>query len=516
MAFFIDVKKNRKGISGGQLKFLAHSQLEDIDEAAKEILWHTGVKIPHEESLTILEDSGCVINRKENRVWIPSYLVDEAVAKAPHGFTYAGRDPKKSIRLEGNRVYFTCGAGGASIVASDGIRRRPTIKDFQDLIRLTDACENIDVAGSGIPPIFPDTPLELMNKPLAVRRAHRFLLEIEASEKPIDSNIEYTMDRQRISIEQAQASAFDRIKFEIAVRGSLDELRKLPMSVGGNEAISPMMLTPSQIDRMLVYAKHGLPILIGSEPMAGGTSPATVAGTLALWTAETLSCLVIAQMAANPSRRPPVIWVTLAGLFDQKAATGPLFSSPEGILMQASSAQIAHYYGFPIRGIAETSSKLPDIQAGYETALDLALSALAGINYNTSVGILGPGQAGMNSEKVLLDNDLVGYIKRIMQGVTVSDETLATKVIDEVGPGGNFLKTQHTRKWVKKQFYPSLFDRQSYDAWLRRGKKDATQRASERVKEILKEHWPEPLDPDIKKRIQTYVKNIEKREARKP
>jgi trimethylamine--corrinoid protein Co-methyltransferase len=198
-------------------------------------------------------------------------------------------------------------------------------------------------------------------------------------------------------------------------------------------------------------------------------------------------------------------------LFDQKEATGPLFSSPEGVLIQAASAQIAHHYGFPIRGNAETNAKLPDAQAGYETSLALTISALAGINYNTSTGMIGPGQMGISLEKILLDNDLIGYVKRVVEGINVTEETLAIDVIDDVGIGGNYLKTEHTRKWVKKeQVYPRLFERAMYNVWVRRGKKDAVQRAKERVQEILKDHWPEPLDPDIRKRITDHIDKLKK------
>jgi trimethylamine--corrinoid protein Co-methyltransferase len=250
--------------------------------------------------------------------------------------------------------------------------------------------------------------------------------------------------------------------------------------------------------------------------MANATGPATLAGTLALWTAETLSALVIAAMAASPEHRPPIMWITLLGQFDQKALTGPQMGAPEGALLQAACAQIAHYYGHPIRGLVETASKLPDAQAGYETAVALLISAMAGINFNTSMGVIGPGEIGTSFEKIVLDNDLVGYVKRIMEGIEVNDETLAVDVIDEVGPGGTFLAHPHTRKWFRKeQYFPTLFDRRKYEDWVRRGRKDAVQRAKEQVQEILRDHWPQPLDKDIRKRIEDYVKVIEKRESKK-
>jgi trimethylamine--corrinoid protein Co-methyltransferase len=190
--------------------------------------------------------------------------------------------------------------------------------------------------------------------------------------------------------------------------------------------------------------------------------------------------------------------------------------SPEAALVQGASAQMGHYYGFPVRGVIDSESKVLDAQAGYETAVCLLVSALAGINWHTSTGVVGPGEIGMSLEKIVLDNDLAGYVKRILKGIEVSDETLAVDVIDEVGPGGTFLAHPHTRKWFRKeQYFPTIFDRRKYEDWVRHGRKDAAQRARERVQEILRDHWPEPLDPVIRKRLEDYVKKVEKREAKK-
>jgi trimethylamine--corrinoid protein Co-methyltransferase len=133
------------------------------------------------------------------------------------------------------------------------------------------------------------------------------------------------------------------------------------------------------------------------------------------------------------------------------------------------------------------------------------VSAMAGINYNVSVGTVGPGEIGVSMEKLVLDNDLVGYIKRVMSGIEVTEETLAVDVIDKVGIGGSYLMNAHTRKWFRKeQYFPSLFDRRKYEDWKRRGGKDAVVRAQERVEEILRDYWPEPLDAEIKRRIDDH------------
>ena len=507
------IKKAISGEKGNQLKFMTKEELNMMDAAAKDVLYRTGVKMPSTEAMDILHKAGCVVDYKNEIVHIPPYIVDEAVRKTPKSFRYAGRDPKKTLIADVNRVYMVNGIGPFKAL-TDGTLRKPTMKDMQDQMRVLDASEHIDiVSGYGVGGAY--CPKEDFGFPLAVRKVRALARSLEWQTKPVDMSVEYVMDRERVQENMTQ-SVTDSVAVQIAIRGSIDELRKLPISFAMNEPVSPLMHAPKQIERELVHAKLGLPIFIGSEPMSNATTPATLAGTLVCWTAESLSALVLGAMAATSGHNSPCVWITIAGQFDQKSMTGPQLGAPEGALMQAACAQIAHYYGFPIRGICESASKVPDAQAGYESALSLAVMALGGINFNTSIGTVGPGEIAISLEKIVLDNELAGTVKRVMRGIEFTEETLAVDVIHEVGPGGTFLNHPHTRKHFRKeQYFPKLFDRRKYEDWARRGRKDALQRATERVQDILKNHWPEPLDADITKRIHDYIKKVEKREAKK-
>jgi trimethylamine--corrinoid protein Co-methyltransferase len=302
------IKSGRKGIIGGQLKILTKQQIKYIDYAAKEILSQIGVKISEQEVLKILDEAGCKVDHKKERVWMPAHLVDEAVRKAPKGYKFGGRDPKKAIKLEGNRVYFAVGAAVYSIDV-DGKINKPTVKDEQDRIRVTDACENIDVAGAFrdiTRTSYPSTPVEEMKLPASVRKLVAYLRALDWTSKPIDMTQEYVWDRE-LQEQSGSLAAMDQINIGVALRGSLEDLRKLPIDCAIDEPVSPLMHTTSQVERVLIYSKHGLPVWVGSEPMAGATSPVTLAGTLAQWTAECLSATVYSQMAANPEHRPPVV-----------------------------------------------------------------------------------------------------------------------------------------------------------------------------------------------------------------
>jgi trimethylamine--corrinoid protein Co-methyltransferase len=118
-------------------------------------------------------------------------------------------------------------------------------------------------------------------------------------------------------------------------------------------------------------------------------------------------------------------------------------------------------------------------------------------------------------EKYILDNEMIGIVKRILEGIKVNEETLAVKIIDRVGPGGHYLTQKHTLDWIEKEhFFPSVFDRMKYEDWMREGAKDARTLAKERVNKILDEHIPEPMDEDIEKELRLTLDEIEKREMK--
>jgi trimethylamine--corrinoid protein Co-methyltransferase len=89
-----------------------------------------------------------------------------------------------------------------------------------------------------------------------------------------------------------------------------------------------------------------------------------------------------------------------------------------------------------------------------------------------------------------LDDDIAGMIGRFLDGVEVTDETLAVDLIERVGPiPGFFLDKEHTRNWWKKeQYLPKAADCLTYPEWVKSGKKDCLDYAKARMEEILSTH----------------------------
>jgi len=183
-------------------------------------------------------------------------------------------------------------------------------------------------------------------------------------------------------------------------------------------------------------------------------------------------------------------------------------------MLSAAYAQIARSYGIPsgaYLGISET--KIIDTQTGLESATGLIIGTLAGINCITGPGMLGFENC-QSFEKLVIDNEICGMALRLARDVSVNEETLAFDLIKKVGPGGHFLSQKHTLKWFQTEEYiPStVIDKVSKSQWERTQAKDAMGRAKEYVDKILQEHHPKPLPSEIERELDSFMKEVLKRQ----
>jgi trimethylamine--corrinoid protein Co-methyltransferase len=176
---------------------------------------------------------------------------------------------------------------------------------------------------------------------------------------------------------------------------------------------------------------------------------------------------------------------------------------------RAIAADFVHFMNLPMFALAGCSdSKVVDQQAGIEAALTLMTDALCGGNIVHDLGYLESGLSGSLAQLVICD-EILGWLEHFVRGVEITEETLALDLIEEVGPDGQFLDSEHTREHFRERWYPSLFERHNYDDWQDRGGKTLGQRAAERVDIILAEHKPEPLPEDVARVVHAIVERAE-------
>ncbi len=241
-------------------------------------------------------------------------------------------------------------------------------------------------------------------------------------------------------------------------------------------------------------------------PIGGATAPVTLAGSLVMTNAEILSGVCTIQLA-SPGTSTSVGY--LMGNLDMK--TGLWGQGPEEGLLCAGAVEVARYYGFrvTVNGF-NSASKMSGVQTSYEKAMSTLLPVLAGADIVYGAGSLEGGMAA-SFEELVIDDEICRAVLKAVQGIEVNDEMLAVDVINKVGSGGHFLAEKHTLKHFEDVlFFPEITDRNSYDAWKKAGGKSMVKRAREKAEEILKNHWPTPLDKDVQKEISEIIRRAEK------
>ncbi|MDZ4132783.1 MAG: trimethylamine methyltransferase family protein, partial [Dethiobacteria bacterium] len=123
-------------------------------------------------------------------------------------------------------------------------------------------------------------------------------------------------------------------------------------------------------------------------------------------------------------------------------------------------------------------------------------------------------ESGMSASQqgLVMGDEIISYVRKMLQGIRGDDETLAVDVIDAVGPGGHFLQEEHTFRNFKSAFWmPKLINREQYTSWEANGKITYDQRLTARTEEILVSHKPEPLDAGLKAEFDKIVARAEAR-----
>jgi trimethylamine--corrinoid protein Co-methyltransferase len=398
-----------------------------------------------------------------------------------------GRVRKNDLPVTDDRIYAHTTGGCLNVLDYKAGRvRTGTAKDVQDLMRLVDAMKNIHQAAMLV--YAGDTGSQVSD-------IHTVSQMLRNTTKSCFINT-YT------------ARNFEYIvKLAATVLGGMEELRKTPLISFGISPTSPLELSDDSAEQLIKAAALGLPVQILPCPQAGGTSPVTLAGTLVQQNAEFLISHVIVQLA-NPGN--PVMYAGRPVAIDMKTGASA-FGAVEYGMMSAATVQLARHYNMPsdVYGLS-TTSKIPDEQTAFEKAMNGLMPALAGANILSGAGGIESGVTS-SPEQLVIDDEIFALVFKAARGIDVNPETLATDLIEKIGPGGHYLSEEHTRKYYFTEHYlPNLSDRKARADWEKRGGKDIVYLASEKAGEILREHSVQPLDRDIEKELDRILTDADK------
>lgn len=468
-------------------KIFSDQDLNKITNASMDILENIGVKIPNKRIWDNLLEFGATVDKNNSVVKIPSEVTKKAIELAGNKHILYGRNRDNTAEFGYNMFNFNSSAGQYQLLDQQKLKRiDPKIDDLRKAIKIGDYLKNIDVVGAMV------VPSDIHPK---LQDVHTFYELLSGTTKPFTGWI-FNGKSSRPIIEM----------FKI-VAGSSENLKKFPPYEAFIEPISPLLYRSESIDILIDFAQEGLPVCIGPMVQAGSTGPIDLAGTIAQENAEILSGIVLAQSIK------PGLAVTYGGIphiMDMKTAMIS-FGSPEQGIMAAAITQLAKSYGFPVyTNTGLTDSKIPDAQSGIEKAATLMLGILSGGDIFGHLGISGADNTASFTQ-LIIDDEMAGYIKRIMRSFEINDETISLSDIDETGIGGNFLMNYKTLKNFKKDiWYPDIFDRFAWERWEEKGKKSITDIALEIEKDISINYHQSFLDKGIAGECEKIINSFKK------
>lgn len=468
----------RLGIRGSLYKPLGNTDVKKIVDSALEILDRSGMAVYSPAAWEAFGTAGANMNPQTRMVRLPKALVEDAIASNPSSVTLYSRDGNFNAVLEKNRVHYGTGGTAIYVLDPDSGQRRPSlIRDVVLNAQIADQLENVHVFTINV---FPN---DIKNHDHI--DVNRFFHALENTTKHIMGGI-YSPIGCRYVVEMAEMIA-----------GNPEVLRAEPFVSFITLIISPFKIDKEYGEMTCYLARQGLPVVVPTEPICGTTAPITLAGNVLTHVAETLAGIALIQSVRKGA---PGICGSVGSIPDLRTMHhlgGPI----ERAMINAAVAQVAQYLDLPLYSTGGTSdAKAVDVQAAYESAMSGLLVAMSGANYIHDIAGLMESDLTVSYEKLVIDNEILGMCQRVLRGIVVTDETLATELIIEKGPGQDYFTEEHTIRHMRDEFFmPKLANRDKRQE--QQPASDALSRARTFVREVRAARHVGCLEPHIREQI---------------
>lgn len=482
----------------GKVSWLTEDEMRRIHETALRILESVGMKIDHERACELLRDAGCRVDMDTRLVRFPQEIVEAAVSRMrkqyaspeQQGLVMPVRYSRIAFSTWPRKVMkdFSVSTGGFTpfYLDPDEGRRYATLDDVRKGIRLADALEHIDYIG---------LPCSAQEIPHSLRPV-KMCAELIKSTGKIGGIEAWTREDVRYITRMAEV-----------VAGGREALRKKPRLIGYAETRTPLCFDGNMVEVFLAYIEEGIPQSVDTMPCAGTTAPASGAGVLALGAAETLSGLVLGY-AADPNAR---LSLDICPSYTDMRRGSFSYAGPDRLALLGATVQLLQdFYGCPggVHG-GKTDACFPGAQSGIEKGLSMIVPVMAGA---FGIGTCGHVENAVTFSPVqlVIDNEIAGCVRRIVDGFAVNDETLAFDVVKEVGVGGEFISHAHTLDNYQNEFHLSkLFERFAYGTWEASELKGIEQKAAARARDLMARELEPVLSAEQEAEIDAIVEEAE-------
>jgi trimethylamine--corrinoid protein Co-methyltransferase len=472
-----------------KLSLLTDDLIQRILDEAFQLMLKPGIKVQNAEARELLRSAGVPVNEETLVATIPEQVVRAALETVPRQFILYDYEGTPQVQYGGEAVHFDPGSSGIAILDPDTLEHRDA--QTPDLIRVLKVAEQISQYDAQ------STAIVCTEVKKEIQDLYRLYLVMLYSKKPIVTGA-FTNKTLHQMVDMLAIFA-----------GGIEALQEKPRAIFDVCPSPPLIWSNFGAGNLITLARARVPAEIVSMPLAGAAAPVTLLGAVTQHAAECLSGITIHQLAQAGS---PIVWGGAPSIFDMRKGGTP-FGSMETAMIDSSYAQIGKSLGLPTHAyLCATESKLLDMQAGLESGMGALVGALSGINMISGAGMV-DSLLCQSPEKLVIDAEGIAMAQRMLQGMKIHTETLATGFYEGIDfKGGDFLKQRITMKlFQKEQHMPgTVIDRDSMRGWKESGSMDTFERARIRVNQLLASYTQPELDPVKVAALHTFVLDLAK------
>jgi len=469
-----------------RIELLTQELIARILDEAFQLMLKPGIKVQSSEARKLLAEAGAKVDESAEVVYIPEQIVRKALETVPSTFHLYNRHGEPTITYGGDAVHFDPGSSGVHILDPETLEHKPSFAP--DLVRLVKVAEMLPQYDAQ------STAVVCNEVPKEIGDLFRLYIVLLYSSKPIVTG--------SFSLKTLDAM----IDMLAIFSGGRKGLAEKPQAVFDVCPSPPLIWSEFGAGNLIQLARAGIPAEMVSMPLAGAASPVTLLGSIVQHAAECLSGIAIHQLA-NPGA--PIVWGGAPAIFDMRRGTTPM-GAVETAMIDAAYAQVGKSLNLPTHCyLGATDAKIVDAQAGLESGVSAMIGALAGVNMISGAGML-DFLACHSPEKLVVDAEAIAMAKRMVTGIQVQTETLATAMFEGIHFKGDFLKQKITRQlFPKEQHLPSaVIDRDSIRGWQEAGSLDTFARAKQRTRELLEAYRRPEIEPEKEKTMNEMVRHL--------
>ncbi|MGB2962386.1 MAG: trimethylamine methyltransferase family protein [Anaerolineales bacterium] len=459
-----------------KLKLLNDELVEQIINEGFELLMDPGVRVHNEEALKLLAESGARVDFDAQIAYIPEKVGRKALETRPSEFYLYNLDGEQVVHYGGDSVQFDPGSVAITVLDSETQeQRQPLTEDFVKFVKLVETIPQLDAQSTAM--ICVDVPEEIGD-------LYRLYLALNFMRKPI------------ITGAFGKDTWWTMKDMLVTMAGSEKALVEKPIAVFDVCPSPPLLWSDLTCQNMIDCARYGIPSELVSMPLAGATSPVTLAAAVVQHTAECLSGVTISQLAKAGA---PIVWGGSPAAFDMREGTTPM-GAVGTWMIDCAYTEIGKALGMPTHAyLGMSDAKLVDAQCGLESSGGTLMAALAGVNMVSGAGMM-DFESCQSYEKLVIDAEIIGMSKRLIKGIEPRDNPIALTLMRELGHRADYLAQTHTLKWFAEELYtPSaVIDRSTLDGWKRKGSKSTWERAQDRVDELLATYQASQISNELR------------------